>query len=219
MKWLYNVRISRKFLFASLAALSLAICAGVYFMIGLLMENAMRTEVERKWVPGVRITSGMNLNVSDFRMFELRHVLSDDENDMARCEQDMTRLRKEIDLGRVGYEALVSSAEERHDFDAFNMKWQAYLIEHDKVLALSRSSKSDAMSELFRSDSKRYFDEASDALFQLMKFNLQGSKTADRQGGWMNQKFAILIVGIMASAAVPGVGLALLSRRLAWRGS
>ena len=111
--------------FGTLVALLLAIAGVALWSLGNM--RASTVEINTNWLPSVEVLAQMNTAKSDFRVFELRHVLTTDESGMADVEQRMAAKLAEFEKLRETYAKLISSEEERKIYDAFAADWKAYL--------------------------------------------------------------------------------------------
>jgi len=214
MNWFYNLKISAKLIVAFLAVLSLTMFLGVFSVIELAKVNQTSTEMEINWMPSVRATSDMNTNTSDFRIAELQHILSTDEKDRAKYEQDMAKVMAAFEKNRVEYEKIISSPEEQRIYDAFKKNWDDYLAEHKKLLDLSRANKNDEARTLMRGESQKQFDATSNDLLKLVNLNVEGGKEASHQGDVLYANSRLWIIVVLVAAVTLGFGLALLVARI-----
>ncbi|MEO5935362.1 MAG: MCP four helix bundle domain-containing protein [Duganella sp.] len=178
MKWFSNLKMSSKLILSFAAVLTLTAVVAIFAIVQLARVNQTSTDMEINWMPSVRATSDMNTNTSDFRIAALQHILSADAAEMTRYEQEMAKIMEQFEKNRTEYVPLISSPEEKKMYEAFAKNWDEYLVEHKKVLALSRANANDEAKKLVRGNSQVQFDEASNDLLKLVNLNVAGGKQA-----------------------------------------
>jgi methyl-accepting chemotaxis protein len=203
-----NLKISLKLALSFAVVLSLTIFLGVFSIFQLARVNQTSTDLEINWMPSVRAASDMNTNTFHFRLNEVQHILSADEKEMAHYEKEMAKVLADFEKDRTEYEKLISSPEERKLYESFRKFWDEYLIEHKKVLELSRANKNDEAKVLIRGDSQRHFDEASNVMIKLVDLNVEGGKAAGQHGDELYASSRLWIIGVLITAVALGAGLA-----------
>ncbi|MGE0085188.1 MAG: methyl-accepting chemotaxis protein [Desulfococcaceae bacterium] len=160
----------------------MTILLGIFSTIQLAKVNEASTVINDNWMPSIFYTSDTNTATGDFRIAELQHIMSTSEEDMKNYEKAMAdtleKIRKNLEL----YEPLICSQKEKHLYDTFISDWNAYLSEHQKLLALSRENKNEEAKELIRGDSQEKYDKFSATLLEIVNLNLEGGKLASDDG-------------------------------------
>ena len=213
MNWFHNLKISMKLIGMFLVVLAITSFLGVFSIFQLEKVNQTSTDMELNWMPSVRFTSDMNTNTSDFRIGELQHILSVDDKDMAKYEKEIADVTAQLEKNRAEYVKLISSPEEKKLYDEFSKLWDEYLLEHKKVLELSRTNKNDEAKALIRGASQKQFDEASAELLKLVELNIEGGKAASRQGDVLYANSRLWIIGVLVAAIFLGLFLAFFAAR------
>ncbi|HZV63549.1 MAG TPA: methyl-accepting chemotaxis protein [Telluria sp.] len=214
MRWFFDLKISAKLMGAFLVVLLLTVFLGMFSILQLSKVNEVATAMKVNWMPSVRVVSAMNTNISDFRIAELQHIVSTDEKEMAKYEQDMTTVAAEFEKNNVEYVKLISSPDEQKIYDRFKKNWHEYLVEHLKVLALSRGNKNDEVKTLIRGNSQTHFDEASDDLLKLVSLNVTGAKEASNEGDLRYANSRLWVIGVLVVAVSLGLLLAICIARV-----
>jgi len=194
--------------FGTLVALLLAVAGMGLWSIGNM--RASTVEINANWLPSVEVLAQMNTAKSDFRVYELRHILSTDEAGMADVEQRMAAKLAEFEKLRESYVKMISTDEEHRIYDAFEADWKAYVQVHDQVLALSRKNANDEAKKLMFGESKKLYDSAAAALTRDIDLNHKGAMD---EGANSDKVYATarttMIAGVALSIAL-ATGLALL---------
>src|ERR1051325_2043192 len=159
--------------FAMLVALLLAVAGMAWWGMGNM--RASTVEINTNWLPSVEVLAQMNTAKSDFRIYELRHILTTDEAGMADVESRMAAKLAEFEKLRESYVKLISSEEEHKIYDAFAADWKAYLQVHDRMLALSRKNESEESKKLMFGESRKIYDSAAATLLKDIDLNHKGA--------------------------------------------
>jgi methyl-accepting chemotaxis protein len=125
----------------------------------------------------IRAVADINVNVSDYRIAELQHIISSDKKEQEIDEVAMRSELESINTGLRAYESMVSE-KERPAFSAFKKEWDLYLAESPKIIELSRQDKDEEAKVLTRGRSQTHFDEASKRLLELVKLNNEKAEAA-----------------------------------------
>ena len=169
-------------------------------------ENDNLVDITGNWLPSVVVTNALNTATSDFRIAEGAHILSTSPEGMTKAEADMAALTRVISDGDARYEKLISSDDERKLYEQFKTKWDAYLREHDLLLALSRANRNEEAAEKFRT-MRQGFDAASADLLQLVELNIKGAEAARDHSAETASQVSGVIIGASAIALLVGFGL------------
>jgi len=194
--------------FATVVALLLAV-AGIALW-GMGNMRASTVEINTNWLPSVEVLAQMNTAKSDFRVYELRHILTTDEAGMADVESRMAAKLTEFEKLRESYVKLISSEEEHKIYDAFAADWKAYLQVHDRVLALSRKNETEESKKLMFGESRKIYDSAAATLLKDIDLNHKGAMD---EGANSDKVHASARTTMLAGAALSialAIGLALL---------
>ncbi|MBQ0957942.1 MCP four helix bundle domain-containing protein [Ideonella sp. 4Y11] len=199
---------------ALLVALLMALSGLALWQMGAM--RASTHEITANWLPSVSRVNAMNTNTSDFRLGEVRHVLSTDDAEMARLEQEIAAVKADFDKNRDAYVALISSAQERQLYDSFAADWKTYLAMHDTLLAASRKNDTDTARRLLETESRQVYDRASATLLKLIELNNAGAATesAKAEAAYSEARWS-LATGVLVSLSVAVVAGLWLVRSIA----
>src|SRR5262245_59469826 len=113
MSWFYDLKISSRLIAGFIVVLLLTVFLGV-FSIGVLCDvNETSTEIETNWLPSARYTSELRTHITEYRVVELQHVISEIDDEMAQYELDLRDIRDAIEKEKAVYVPLISSDLER----------------------------------------------------------------------------------------------------------
>lgn len=93
--------------------LMLTLFLGAFAVVMLARVNQMSTEMAVNWMPSVYYSSDLNAATSDYRIYELQHVLSLSESEMREFEAQLQAKLGYIRAVQAKYEPLISSQAEQ----------------------------------------------------------------------------------------------------------
>jgi methyl-accepting chemotaxis protein len=144
--------------------------------------QAANSEISDKWMAGVRLTSQMNTDASDFRIAEAKHILASDENERARYDAELDTFAGRLERNASDYARLISSAEEKKLFNDFKRERQRYLDENVRMMRLSRNGQAEDAKALLVYNSQKKYEGASAALRRLVDHNIAAGRSAGDAG-------------------------------------
>ena len=205
---LSRMNIGTRLTLAFAVLLVLAASLGGFAMLQLGAVQRASTEISEKWMAGVRLTSQINTDASNFRIAEAQHVLSSDDEERHRYAQELRAVADALKKNEDEYLTLVASDEEKKLFDEFKRERQRYLDEHQKVLRLSTAGEAEDAKLLLRYNSQKKYDGASLALRRLVDFNIAQGQQASRASDATYQAARRWIVVLVLGAMLLGAALA-----------
>lgn len=99
------------------------------------------TDLSTNWMPSVLAAMSMRSDVSDFRRWELAHMLAAQDNDMALNETRMTETQAKLKADGDKYRALISEPGRWKSSSAFQALNAEFMRLHATMLSLSREMK------------------------------------------------------------------------------
>jgi methyl-accepting chemotaxis protein len=209
MKSFYNLKIATKLLSSFAAVIALAVLLGLFSISELAKVNQTSTDLSSKWMPSVRILLQMKTNVVIFRLQELRHILATDEAALTDREKAMDVLDGSLKKSQQEYGKLAFTDAERAGLAQFGKLWDDYLVEHQKIIALSRAQQDEAANALIRGKSLIINKHLTECLEKLATINIDGGTQASQDGAELYSGARRMIFGLLAGCVVLGALLAL----------
>jgi methyl-accepting chemotaxis protein len=208
-----RMNIGTRLALAFAVLLALAASLGGFAMLQLGAVQQASTQISEKWMAGVRLTSQMNTDASNFRIAEAQHVLSADDEERARYVQELRAVADALKKNEDEYAKLIASDDEKQLFDEFRRERQRYLDEHQKVIRLSAADETEDAKMLLRYNSQKKYDGAAVALRRLVDFNIAQGQQASRQSDATYRAARRWIVALVLGAVALGAALAYLITR------
>jgi methyl-accepting chemotaxis protein len=169
--------------------------------------------MEVKWMPSVRAVSDMNTNIANLRVVTLQHILSTSDADMDRYEAKMGKVLDAFEKNRKEYVGLISSPEEQRLYDSFSKKWDEFMVERKKMLALSRANRNDEATSLVRGNLQQQYDDAANNLQKLVDLNVEGGRQASAQGNMLYDQARGWVIGMLGGITLFSIAVAMLLMR------
>ena len=214
MTWFHDLKIASKLLVAFLALCTLTLMLGVFAISQMEEMNVATDEVTDNWMPSITTVSAANTDTSEFLIYELQHVLSTDDVQMAGFEGDLREEQESIQRNLEKYKPLATTEEEKRLYDEFGRLWKSYREEHEKVIALSRAGQRDPARDLHFSRSRPAYLAAMQKLEPLVALNVEASKKASAQTDATYALARGWILGAMGVSLLLGLLLSILIARV-----
>jgi methyl-accepting chemotaxis protein len=214
MSWFNDLKIASKLLVAFLGLMALTLLLGLFAIDQMGEMDQATGEVTENWMPSINYVSAVNTDTSDFRVAELQHILSTDPSQMNQYERDMKEEQAAIERNLKQYESLIALPEERRLYEEFTRLWEEYLEEHEKILALSRTNRTEEARDLIRGRSQQAFDVACAKLEELANVNLQAGRRAAEHSNATHEAARGWILSTMAGCFLFGLLLSVLIARV-----
>jgi methyl-accepting chemotaxis protein len=201
-----SVKLSAAFIFIILLAIGLGV-----FAIGTLNSiNSDSTVMVENWIPSIIEVNRINTATSDFRIAELQHTLSLDDESMKEFESDMEAETARIAKAEAAYRKLMTTDKERALFKEFRDAWTEYQTIHKKFLTFSRANKNEEARTILRNESQNKFTEASKALEELINENFKGAEAQSAQGDANYESARLWVFSILGGVIVMSILMSML---------
>jgi methyl-accepting chemotaxis protein len=208
MKWFYNLRISAKLAFTFFLLLALTCVLGVFALIQIQKVNQSTTDISQNWLPSIQNVLEMEVEIGHMRANQLLRLTSSDAQDAARFGKAFSEAVTLFEEKAKAYEALVTSPEEKAQYDRLKQAFAQYKAVQEKVIQSNASGQEQEALKLMRGDGARYYGEVAVAADKLVAINKEGGKHATLSADKVYSSSLWLIVGILAACIVLGIVLA-----------
>ncbi len=160
------------------------------------------------YLPNTQFFGDLNNFTSDFRAAEATALLSPDAQERETDAVEIERLDERIALAEHSFEHVPNIPGEIDLYRGFVAKWQAYRAIADRVMSLSGTSRQAEATALYGSESRRAYEDASDALGVLTERNRNAARDANlRADSAYGQALWLILAGVMLSLAMLLFGL------------
>lgn len=203
-----QLKIGKK-LFLLVASLLLCLMlVGISSLVLMKQMNDSTTTISEDWLPAVIVSEEINTMTSDYRIYELGHIISQDSAKIKEYDEKIQAKRKEIEDMFDTYELLITGETDRKLLENAKTKWENYIAISDKVLELSRKNQVDAARELISAESRELFDGVSGTCLEIAEFNKNGVEKESDDSDKLFGFAIILTLFILAGAMIGSIILA-----------
>jgi len=207
MKWFYDLKIATKLIVSFGAVLLLTLLLGISNMVSMDRVNQASTDLADNWMPSVRAVMDLRTDVGEIRRWELAHLLNDDPAAMADYEQRLDKSLALLKQHRDNYEKLISSPEEKAIATEFDKALAAFMIDHDKMISMSRSGKKTEGRALSAGSSAKSLTTITDNVNKLVKLNVDGGDVASDEASKTYQSARLISIVLLVLNI--GIGMVL----------
>lgn len=191
----------------TLILLTMQLMLGIFCIYQMNNINMKSSEITKNWMPSTNAINSINTATSDYRLYEVMHIFSSTEEDMALYEKMMLEKNKEIHDIEDAYVKLISSAEEQALYDSFVAEWNRYSKIHEQILSLSRQNRMEEAKAILINDSRTAYLAAIEYLIKLVKLNTEGGDIASQEGDAAYSFSQMLVSSLLVLAVLTGVVL------------
>jgi len=216
MKKFHDLRIATKLLISFLLIILVMTFVGLFAVNQMARVNAATMEIARKWLPAVRISLTQERVLARVRSTEFQHILANPET-MAGLESSLRERYAEFAQLQDEYQRLPLSAAEQAGYEEIKKTLAAYLVEHKKIIALSRENRKDEAMALTKGDSLKAYRAIDRQFSELRKLSTSGSAEADQRANDIYSTSQRWIMILLAIGIALGVALAIVIARMVSR--
>lgn len=201
----HSIRISLFIRFGILTLLILL--ATVIGFLGLNRLNNANDYLSMITVPAVRASADINLNLSDFRIAELRYLNALTDDIRARYRARITELRQLMNDLFKEYEKLIETAEDRALLQVVQDGWEDYLRVHGQIMAVSKDGSDEGIyqARVLLNESTTLFDDVTAQCIALEDYNQELMNMAQADSTKMFRESSITISCICVTSIVLAV--------------
>jgi methyl-accepting chemotaxis protein len=213
MKWFMNRKIATKLLLSFVTVLGLMSALGLFAVYQMDKVNDAATEIAHKWEPGIRISLMLERTLVRVRSTEFQHILGNEQT-MATLEKALTERYAEFATLETQYRQLGLTAEEASAFDQLSKTLAAYLVEHKKIIALSRDNHKEDALALTKGDSLKAYRAIEKQFATLRQANIDHKEEANTRADQVFGSSQRWIIGLLVAGILIGLVLAIAIARV-----
>ncbi|MES2207993.1 MAG: methyl-accepting chemotaxis protein [Pseudomonadota bacterium] len=178
MELFKNMKLATKVFGAFLIILGLLVGMGLYAILQLSKVNASTTDLATNWMPSVRAVLVLKADTNRFRTLEFRHIIATDAAEMNATETMLNEKMADIKKVQEEYSKLINSPEEQEIYTNYKKNFEGFMVEHDKVITLSKQNKNNDAKLLIMGESLKHYNLLREASDKLSNLNIQGGAKA-----------------------------------------
>ncbi|MGM4916092.1 methyl-accepting chemotaxis protein [Tardiphaga sp. 813_E8_N1_3] len=172
--------------------------------------NANASDIQKNWLPSVRVLGGLRATTIDYRNLVRAHILAANAEQMQKTEAGIDTIVKRVAEERAAYDKLISSAEERAIFNDWSKEWDTYLSRSQEVFALDRKNLGKGNQEAHELNLNVINPLGSKADFVLRKaieFNDKGAAASGQKADDSYGSALMTVIVIIAVTGIIGIGV------------
>lgn len=169
-----NLKIRARILLGFAVVVALTAILGAFNMSQMHMLNNNTVEITTNWLPSVKTLGQIKAEVLDLRRYAYRLVLASIKEDIQNSNAKIADITRQLENDRSKYEKLISSDDERQQYEEFKTSWAKYVPMQDKIVAASNNNQSESIKQLIL-DSKDTFESSIVFLDKLIAINDKGA--------------------------------------------
>ena len=174
--------------------------------------NQASTVIADYWMPAVVATEEWKTEISNYRIAEYNHALSEDPAEMERLDGEIRQYQEKLDQVIADYgQNYVRTAAEKEKYDGIQALWEQYLVHSEAILESSRQERQQEALELLSGDSRGLFQEISAGLSDLAQEKQLAAEGASEEGNQLFRRLiewkVILILALTAALSALVVSL------------
>lgn len=166
MKSLRNIKIKTKLIMLAIVSILGLVVLGQESVVTASRLNQRAQQLYDTWLSAVITAEGLNTAVSDYRIKEGYHVITTKPEMMQEMQQELQELQVEIDSQFEQYKSYQTAAEDQQLVARAQEVWEAYLVQSEALLDVSRRNNREEALELLLGDSLDLFNETSELFRQ-----------------------------------------------------
>lgn len=211
MKYFRNIKLKSKLLLLGFVSIFGLVAIGLASIITSRQINQASTDISQSWLPSVIIAEELNTAISDYRIKEYNHVVSEDADIMQNLEGELKELQQKIEDGFSQYEHYITSDQDMNLMKQAKECWDQYLKCSGEILAISRRNETDEARRLIISESEKLFEQSNQLFLEVVEFNKQGAENASIHGDRLyvrltgTKVISICLIGAVIAALVLGI--------------
>lgn len=184
---------------------------GIYSINSVNKVNNQSTVISVDWMPAMNAAHTLNTKTSDYRISELRYLMAGEQPEqLAQVKEQLEKEGQLLQQQIADYELRLQGEEDKQLYEKFKQEWNEYLQTGEQIRALISQHKMQEAMDLIAADSIDQFDQASDTLLNLVKFNQTNAEKESDEGDAMYRSSFSMLIAIIIVMALIAVGLAVL---------
>ncbi|MBB5608041.1 MULTISPECIES: methyl-accepting chemotaxis protein [unclassified Janthinobacterium] len=209
MKWFFDLKIANKLLLSFGAVLLLTAALGVSAIFAMARIHDAASDLSRNWMPSVEAALFLRSDMGDFRRWELAHMLSVQEADMAANEQRLAATGVKLKEDLATYRSLISEPGEPELFEQLLALNTQFMRVHETMMVLSRGMKKEEANALAVGPSAKIMIEMTGVLDKLVKLNTDGGARSSASADDTYAASRTAVLGLLLGIVALGFVLAL----------
>ncbi|WP_027192669.1 HAMP domain-containing methyl-accepting chemotaxis protein [Fundidesulfovibrio putealis] len=194
-------------------ALAFGSCTAIILIMGLLNINSMKSmdlnieQLSTNWLPSIRELGTINRSFNDIRRIQLIQFIAESPEVKADQEKRIKEAMERLDAAVKRYDKLISSDEERNNFEVFKKASKEYFDLHKKIVELAASGKMEEAVKLQTTGMRSTYTLALETLVKGIDLNDKGAAQEATAGQTSYERALLLSIILLSVAVLSGLAL------------
>lgn len=158
-------------------------------------------EVSAVWMNAVIVAEELNTVTSDYRIKESRHAITTDPELMKSLEEEMERLRDEIEGKFEEYRRLPTWEADQQIITEAEIAWKGYLEYSEMLIETSKGNDREKATAMMMGHSQELFDRASGLFLEAVAVDKRAVEVQRNQAELIFQRMSwikLLVIGMVS---------------------
>jgi len=188
---------------------ALMLLSGGLSLNALSSLNYNASQLATNWLPSIREVAKLDKYAQGVRRQQLLYLTQTKEEDRAKSRQDMKTRLDSLVKAQAAYQPLISSPEEKADYEEFTTHWKAYLESSQTILALVDSGRQAEALTVSGAEARKEFNLALESIQKCIDVNDMGGANEALAAAATYQSGRTVALSILILAALCSAGVAL----------
>jgi len=203
MSWLNNITIRTKIIGAFTLVLVVTIGLGVFAIQRLSAVNENAVTLSGNYLLAATQLGDVNGAAMRFRQLEATHILAATAEDRTKEEATLATVLDQLNKAYATYATTIDAGEERQLNDQLVPLWKEYLVEHDKLIELSRKDDDKGAQKLYVGDMRTTFNQYYGTLNNIVAYQVKGGHAeAQKAADTYSQAWNFVIAALVMAAII-----------------
>lgn len=184
--------------------IAFTIIMGIFGIFQMRAIDQQSTNIVDNNIPRIDLIADINTETSDYRRFQLAHVIAQDQATMQRYESDMKKRGDQIDADIAKFLTIASNKEK---VQQIQKDWNDYRAKAGQMSELSKRSDTTGAMKI-AVDTNADFNQLATDLMALKKENVQLAQDASDQGTADTDRVVLIYIAMVVAISIIAAGIA-----------
>lgn len=166
-----NLKIRTKLITLVTILLSGLIVVGIISVMFMQDINESSTLLANNLLPSTIAAEEMNTSLSDLRIQQFKHVISEEQSEMAAVNSKIEDAIRAFEASYAAYLPLKTNDTDGRLVEEINSLWNQYLTENEKMIKASTEIRTSEALVILSQESLQIFDDLTNKCLELVAFN------------------------------------------------
>ena len=184
--------------------IAFTIVMGIFGIFQMRAIDQQSTNIVDDNIPRIDLIADINKETSDYRRFQLAHVIAQDQATMQRYENDMKKRGDQIDADIAKFLTIATNKEK---VQQIQKDWNDYRAKAGQMNELSKRNDTEGAMKI-AIDTNADFNQLATDLMALKKENVQLAQDASDQGTADTDRVVLIYIAMVVAISIIAAGIA-----------